>query len=171
MAGDARAGADDGGRQIDALIAARLVDVRVDASEGADDGALADGDSAAIIQQGALADGDAFLDGQVVAVGEVHAVIDFNARAHAGKKIAAQHGAEAQAQPVVGSDGRAVEHLPEPEQRLAHGEPLRVHVGKVLGLGRYVFRVQREADDVAGQLGGQLQIELAAVRTAQVELG
>jgi hypothetical protein len=67
-------------------------------------------------------------------------------------------------------DGRAVEHLPEPQQRLAHGELLRVHVGKVLGLKSHVFRVQRKADDVAGQLGGQLQIELAAVRAAQVEL-
>jgi hypothetical protein len=65
---------------------------------------------------------------------------------------------------------RRPSQLPEPQQRLEFGESLRVGVGKVLGLQGHVFRVQREADDIAGQLGGERQVELAAVRTAQVEL-
>jgi hypothetical protein len=71
---------------------------------------------------------------------------------------------------VVESDGGAVEHLPEPEQRLAGIVLIGVGVGEVLGLEGYVFRVQGEADYVAGQLGGEGEVELAPVRTAQVEL-
>ena len=40
----------------------------------------------------------------------------------------------------------------------------------MLGFEGHVFRVQREADDVAGQLGGEGEVELAPVRPAQVEL-
>jgi hypothetical protein len=118
----------------------------------------------------ALADGDALFDGQIIAVGQVNAVVDFDPGADAGEEVAAQHTAEAHAQPVVGTDGRTVEHLPEPEQRLALGELLGIGVGKVLGLQGHVFRVQREREHVAGQLRGERQVELAAVRAAQVEL-
>ena len=80
---------------------------------------VADVDAAAVVEQGALADGDAVADRKVVAVGEVDAVVDFHAGAHVVEDVAAQHAAEAQSQPVIQPDRRAVEHLPEPEQRLA----------------------------------------------------
>ena len=45
-----------------------------------------------------------------------------------------------------------------------------VHSAEVLGLEGHVFRVERQAQHVAGQLAGEGEVELAAVGTAQVEL-
>ncbi len=84
--------------------------------------------------------------------------------------VPAEHAAEAQSQPVIQADGRAVEHLPEPEQRFALGKLFAVGVGEMLGLQGHVFRIEREADDVAGQLGGEREVELAAVRAAEIKL-
>ena len=83
MAADAGAGADDGGDQRYLIVVIRAVRVGVNAGEGANDGSLADGDAAAIVQEGALADGDAVADGDVVAVGEVDAVVDL----HSGAEV------------------------------------------------------------------------------------
>ena len=60
--------------------------------------------------------------------------------------------------------------MPPRSLRLARIVLFAVGVSKVLGLEGYVFRVQREADDVAGQLGGKGEVQLAPMRTAQVEL-
>ena len=71
---------------------------------------------------------------------------------------------------MVDPDGRAVEHLPEPQQRLALGKEFGIGIGKVLGLQRHVLRVQREREHVSRQLRGKRQIQLAAVRTSQIKL-
>ena len=62
MAGDAGAGADEGGHERNLAVLPLAVAVGVDASKGADDGALADTDAAAVVQQGALADSDPVAD-------------------------------------------------------------------------------------------------------------
>ena len=81
-----------------------------------------------------------------------------------------QHAAEAQSEPEVQPDRRAVEHLPEPEQRLANGELCFVDAAEVLRLERDVLWVEGQTQDVARQFAGQRDIGFAAVRPAQVEL-
>ena len=93
-----------------------------------------------------------------------------NAFAHLGEEMAAEHAAEADAQPVIEADGRAVEHDPEPEQGLGAGEALAVDVGIVLCFEGDVAGVERELEDVERELAGEGEVELAAVGTAEVEL-
>ena len=107
---------------------------------------------------------------EVVAVGQIDAVKDLYARAQMLKDVPAQHAAETQSQPVVQPDGRAVEHLPEPEQRFALGVALPVHVGVVLRLQRHVCRIERKRQRSAWQLRGKVHGRLARVRTAQIKL-
>ena len=56
--------------------------------------------------------------------------------------MAAQHTAKAEAEPVIEPDRRAVEHLPEPDERLADSVLLGVDVAVVLGLEGRVSRVK-----------------------------
>ena len=170
VAGDACAGADDGGHQGGVLVIVGRVGLGIDAGIGADDGALADGDAAAIVEQDALANGDAVANGEVVAVGKIDAVMDFDSRAHVVKDMAAQHATETQTQPVVEADGRAVKHLPEPEEGLAPCKALAVDLGEVAGFEGNVFRIERKTENVAWQLGREGEIELSAVWASQIEL-
>ena len=50
-----------------------------DTRVGTDDGVLADGDAAAIVEQRALADDGPIANGEVVAVGEVDAMVNLDA--------------------------------------------------------------------------------------------
>ena len=115
VAGDAGRGADDRGRQNDLAEVMKGVAMRIDAGEGTDDGAFADGNPTAVVEQSALTDGDSLIDREVVAEGQVHAMIDLDPRADAGEDVPAQHRADPQPEPVIGPDRRAVEHLPEPQ--------------------------------------------------------
>jgi len=76
VAGDARAVANDGGHQRGVVVVVRRVGLGVDAGEGADDCSLANFDAAAIVQQRSLTDGDPIPNAQVVAVGQIDAVMD-----------------------------------------------------------------------------------------------
>ncbi len=49
MAADSGAGTNDGGNQRNLIVVIRVMGMRVDAGEGADDGALADGNAAAVV--------------------------------------------------------------------------------------------------------------------------
>ena len=91
------------------------------------------------------ADDDAVADRQLVAIREIDTVMDFYAVAHVLKDVAAKHTAEAQSQPVIQSDRRAVEHLPEPQQRFALRVALAVDVGKMLRLQRHVHADRAKA--------------------------
>src|SRR6202008_2415976 len=92
---------------------------------------LPDGDAPAIVQQRALPDPYPVLDRPVIAVGEDDPGKDPHPAPHPGEQVAPQHAAEAQAKPMIEPDRRAVEHLPEPQERLWLAEilavPLRAH--------------------------------------------
>ncbi len=89
VAGDACARADDSGHQGGVVVVVGRVGLRVDAGEGADDCALADGDASAIVQQCAVADGDPVSDAEVVAVGKIDAMMDSDPSAQMFKNVAA----------------------------------------------------------------------------------
>ena len=97
-------------------------------------------------------------------------MVNLYACAHVLKDVAAQHAAKTQAEPVIEADGRAVEHLPEPEQRFAGSEFFAIDFGEVPGLQSDVLGIERETDDVSGQLRSESEIEFAAVGTAKIEL-
>src|ERR1700734_1158269 len=103
--GDMGARADGRGNEADLLKVGSLMGMREDAREGADDGVVADGDAAAIVQESALVDGDAISDGEVVAVGKVDAVVDFDPCANMREDMPPQHAAEAKSEPVIETDG------------------------------------------------------------------
>ena len=102
-----------------------VVGVRVDVGVVGDAGAFVEDDLAAVVEQDVLVDGAGVLDGEVVAVGELDVVEDFDVLAEVPEDVAAQHAAEAEAKPVIEAERRAVEHLPEPDERLADGVLVR----------------------------------------------
>ncbi len=61
------------------------------------------------------------LDGEVVAVGELDVVEDLHVLAKVPEDMTTQHAAKAEAKPVVEAKRRAIEHLPEPDERFANG--------------------------------------------------
>src|SRR5579862_901247 len=111
MASDAGSGPDLGVLEAHLVVTVGRVGVGENPRIGSDDGIFADGDAAAIVEQRTLADRYAVFDDEVVAVREVDAVVDADARTHLYEQVAAEHAAEAQPQPVFQPDGRAVEHL------------------------------------------------------------
>src|ERR1700722_3460559 len=170
MTGDVGAVADDRGLEADFFVVRGIVREGIDAAVGTDDGVLADGDAAAIVEQGTLANNGSVADGEVVAVGQVDSVMNFDACAEMLEDVAAQHAAKTQSQPVIEAERRAVEHLPEPEQGFAAREAFAVDFSVVLSFEGHVQRVEREIDYVAGQLGAEREIEFAAVGPTQIDL-
>ena len=170
MSSDAGAFADGRWSEDELVVILFFVAVGVNARVGADDTAFAEVNFGAVVKEGTLADDDPIVDGEIVAVGELDSVIDCHAFAHFGEEVAAQHAAKADAQPVIETNGRAVEHHPEPKQGLGTGEAFFVHVGVVLGFQGDVARVERELQDVEWQLAGEGEVELAAMGTAKIEL-
>ena len=167
---DARSLADGCGGEDDFVVVVLLVGVGVDAGVVADDGAFAEVNLGAVVEQRAVANDDSVLNAEVVTVGEFDAVVDADAFTHLGEEMPAEHAAEANAEPVIESDGRAVEHDPEPEQWFRPRKTVAVDVGVVLGFEGDVAGVKRELEDVEGQFAGEGEVELAAMGTAEVEL-
>ena len=110
------------------------------------------------------------LDGEVVAVGELDVVEDFDVLAEVAEDVAAEHAAEAEAEPVVEADGRAVEHLPEPDEGFADGVFFGVDVAVVLGFEGDVAGVEALHEGVHGELVVEGRLGRAAVGMAEVEL-
>ncbi len=135
-----------------------------------DAGALVEDDLAPVIEHDIFVDGAGVFDGEVVAVGELDVVEDFDVLAEVAEDVPAKHAAEAEAEPVVEADGGAVEHLPEVDQRLAEGVLLGVDVAVVLGLEGDVAGVEGIEEDVSGELAGEGSLLASAVLAAQVEL-
>ena len=71
---------------------------------------------------------------------------------------------------MVESNGGAVKHLPEPEERLTRVETFTVDFRKMASLEGNVLGIKRKAEDIAGQLGSEREVELSAMRPAQIEL-
>ena len=128
-------------------------------------------DLSAVVEQDILVDGAVVLDGEVVAVGELHVVEDLHAFADVLEDVAAEHAAEAESEPVVEAEWRAVEHLPEPDERLAEGVPLDVDVTVVLGLERGVARVEGLKQNIGGELAGERGLFASALLFAQGRAG
>ncbi len=82
-----------------------------------------------------------------------------------------QHVAEAEAQPVIEAERGAVEHLPEPDERLAGSVLSGIDVAVVLGLEGGVAGVEGLGENVGGEFGGEMDGETSAVGTAKVKLG
>ena len=79
---------------------------------------------AAIIQKNVGVQRAIVFEGQIVAISEGDIVADLHMPADVSKNVATQHGAHAQAQPVVQADRRAIKHFPKPEERFqeTHGK-------------------------------------------------
>jgi hypothetical protein len=84
--------------------------------------------------------------------------------------VAAEHAAKAEAEPVVEAEGRAVEHLPEPDEGLANGVLFGVDVAVVLGLECSVARVEAFGESVDGELVVEGRLRRAAIGPAKIEL-
>jgi len=147
-----------------------IVGVREDGGVFRNGGALADDEFAAIVEEDVVVDDDIVFKGEVVAEGELDTVIDLDVVADAFENVLAEHGAEAEAEPVIERDGGAVEHAPEPDERLDDGVAVGIDIAVVLGLEGDVGGVKGELEDVEGQLGGESEVEAPAVGTAEKEL-
>ena len=97
-------------------------------------------------------------------------MIDLHAGAQVLEDVPPQHAAEAQAKPVIEPDRRTVEHLPEPEQRLAAVVALAVDLGIMLRLESDVFRIEGELEHAARKLRGERGFRFSAAGPAQVKL-
>src|ERR1700679_4016984 len=86
------------------------------------------------------------------------------------EEVAAKHAAETEAEPVIEADGRAVEHLPEPDERLVDGVFFVVDVAVVLGLEGDVAGIEVLHEGVHGELVVEGRLGRTAVGTAEVEL-
>jgi hypothetical protein len=71
---------------------------------------------------------------------------------------------------VVESDRGAIEHAPEPDERLEKGVALGVNITIVFGLQSNVGGIEGELEDVEGELGGEGKVEASAMRTTEHEL-
>jgi hypothetical protein len=154
----------------DVRLVVDVVGVRVDVGVVGDAGSFVQDDLAAIVEQDVLVDGAGVFDGEVVAVGELDVVEDFDVLAEVPEDVAAKHAAEAEAEPVVQAEGGAVEHLPEPDERLADGVLLGVYVTVVLRFERDVAGVEALGQGVHGELAVEHGLDVPAVGTAEVDL-
>src|SRR6266567_1789320 len=98
-----------------------VMGVGVDVGVVGDAGALVENDLATVVEHDVFVDGAPVADGEIVAVGELDVVEDFYVLAEVAEDVAAEHAAEAEAEPMIEADGGAVEHLPEPDEGLADG--------------------------------------------------
>jgi len=132
--------------------------------------AFTDDELAAVVEQDVVVDDDVVFEGEVVAEGELDAVVNLDVGADAFEDVLAEHGAKAEAEPVVKGDGGAVEHAPEPDEGLDEGVAFCVDVAVVFGLEGDVGGIERELEDVEGQLGGEGEVETSAMGAAEHEL-
>ncbi len=65
--------------------------------------------------------------------------------------VAGEHAAESQTEPQVQADGRAIKHLPEPDERFADGEFGLVDFAEVVCFDGHVLGIEREAEHVRRQ--------------------
>jgi hypothetical protein len=168
--GDSGVGADFGTAVLDDAGLDGIVGVGKDSGVLGNGGALADDELAAIVEEDVVVDDDVVFKGEVVAEGELDAVVDLYVFADAFEDVLAEHGAQAEAEPVVESDGRAVEHAPEPDEGLDEGVALGVDVAVVLGLEGDVGGIEGELEDIEGELGDEGEVEASAVGAAEHEL-
>src|SRR3984885_594290 len=148
MIGYAGVGAEFGALVGDVSLVVDVVGVRVDVGEVGDASAFVENDLAAIVEHDVFVDGAGIFDGEVVAVGELDVVEDFDVLAEMAEDVTTEHAAEAE--PVVEADGGAVEHLPEPDERFADGVLLGVDVAVVFGLESDVAGVEALGESVDG---------------------
>ena len=148
----------------------RIVDMGVDARKRADDGTVADLDAAAVVKQRALADGDAVADREVVAVSQLHAVIDFTPSPMWAKMCRPSMQRKRRPSQWFSPIGERSNICQNQSRGLRRRIALAVDVGVMAGLQGHILRIERERQHVSGQLRGERQVQLAPVRTAQVEL-
>src|SRR6202789_43977 len=147
-----------------------VVGVRINVGIVRDAGPLVQDDLAAIVKQNILVDGAVVADGEGVAVGELDVVEDLDVLAQMAKDVATQHAAKAEPQPVIESNRRAVEHLPEPDERLAKRIFFWIDVAVILRLEGCVTRVEALNQGVHGEFAVEGRIAADAVRMTEVEL-
>src|SRR6202021_3584848 len=93
--------------------------MRVHGSIVGNTSSFADDEYSPVIQHHEFVNGAVVFDGEVVTETELNPVEDLHVLAHVFEDVLGQHFAKANTQPVVQSQSRAVEHLPEENQRLA----------------------------------------------------
>ena len=84
--------------------------------------------------------------------------------------MAAKHAAEAEAEPVIEAERRTVEHLPEPDERLADGIALGIDVAVVLGFEGGVAGIEGFEQSVGGEFARERGLLAAAVGLAEIHL-
>src|SRR5579864_4132805 len=169
MVSDAREGAEFGALHVDDHAVVQIVLVGVDIGIVGDRGTLVDDELAAVIEQNVLVDGAVVLDGEVVAVGNLDAVEDLDVLAAVLEDVARDHGAEAEAQPVIQAGRGAVEHHPEPDEGLALGVLGGVDVAVIFGLKRGVARIETMHRDLVAHGRTERRPGREARPTAQVQ--
>src|SRR5581483_3711963 len=90
-------------------------------------------------------------DGQVVAVGDLDTMEDFYVLANMLQHMAREHGTKTKTKPVIQADGRAVEHRPEPNERLALGILDGVDIAVIFGLKRGIARIEGVDERLLGE--------------------
>ena len=143
VVGDAHVVLEHGAGVGHVLLLHDAVGVAVDVGVVGDADPVAQGDAAAVVEQHVAVHHDVVAHLEVVAVGELDELEALEVAAAAGEEMLRQQPAEPHAQVhVLPAERRAVEAVPEPEQRLDPGEALWVDVGVVLGLEGDVARVE-----------------------------
>lgn len=138
---------------------------------GFDGGSLAEKDLLAIVDPGVALEGAVILDGEVIAKVKFHSGKDMDAFAEVVEDVVPEHAAKPEAEPKVGAEQGAIEHLPEVDEGLAGGIARRVDGIVVLGCEEDIARVEGFDNDVGGQFTDEGScFGTAAVRTSQVDL-
>src|ERR1700733_800635 len=106
-----------------------------------DGSTLADDELAAVVEHHEFVNGAIIFDREVVTETELDPVEDLYVLADVFEDVLGQHLAKAKTEPVIQSQRRAIEHLPEVNQRLALAILLHVDVAVILGFKGYVSRV------------------------------
>src|SRR6266481_8142845 len=93
--------------------------VRIDIGVIGDGAAAMNNDFSAVVQQNMPMDHAIIFHGQIVSKGKFYPMEDFYILADVFKNMPGKHGPYPETQPVVLSEGRAVEHNPEPDKGFA----------------------------------------------------
>ena len=141
MVGDTDSGLDDrhGGRDVASLH--YIVRMAVHVREVGNRGAISEGYAAAVVQQHVSMHNHVVSDLQIVSERELDVVERFEVVATFPKNPPRQNPAELDPQMHVFGHGTAVEHLPEPDERLDWLVKPKVDLSVILGLQRHVSGV------------------------------
>ena len=153
----------------DVLLLHDAVGVAVDVGVVRDAHPVAQGDPPAVVQQDVAVHHDVVPHLEVVPVGKFGELEALEVSPAAREEMGREQATEADAQVhVLPAEGRAVEAVPEPEERLHPREARLVHVGVVLGLEGDVAGIERQQGEPAGHRGPGIGEPLIVVAVAGV---